>query len=72
MSVSDILAKIEAYKRPEIAAAKAARPLADLKAMVRDCPPTRGFVTALKQHHRQNRPALIAEIKNASSLLLNF
>ena len=66
MIVSDILAKIEDYKRLEIAAAKAIRPIADLKAMVRDCPPTRGFVKALKHHHQQNRPALIAEIKKAS------
>lgn len=64
--MSDILAKIEAYKRQEIAAAKAAKPLDELKAVIRDVTPARGFAAALKRHHAAHRPALIAEIKKAS------
>ena len=64
--MSDILAKIEAYKRQEIAAAKSAVPLQELKARIGDLGPARGFAKALRNHHRQQRPALIAEIKKAS------
>src|SRR5512144_201833 len=62
-SVSDILAKIEAYKREEIAAAKRARPLATLEKDVKAAPPPRGFLRAIENRISGDRYALIAEIK---------
>ena len=64
--MSDILTKIEAYKREEIAAAKRARPLASLEALARAAPPARGFVSAIRKKHAAGEYALIAEIKKAS------
>jgi len=62
----DILDRIETYKRAEIAAAKAARPLAEVKAAARDADPVRGFVAALDQRRAAGEYALIAEVKKAS------
>ena len=45
--MSDILAKIAAYKREEIAAAKRAKPLSALEAEAKAVPPPRGFVAAI-------------------------
>jgi indole-3-glycerol phosphate synthase len=63
--MADILTRIRDYKLEEIAAAKAARPLADLDAAARAAPPVRGFAAALDRAAAQGW-ALIAEIKKAS------
>ncbi|MCT7375357.1 indole-3-glycerol phosphate synthase TrpC [Chelativorans salis] len=64
--MTDILRKIEAYKREEIAAAKSALPQAELAARAREAAPVRGFAEALRAKHAANRLALIAEVKKAS------
>ncbi|MFG1395771.1 indole-3-glycerol phosphate synthase TrpC [Roseixanthobacter pseudopolyaromaticivorans] len=64
--MSDILTRIEAYKREEIAAAKAARPLAEVEADARAASPVRPFAGALRAALDAGRTALIAEIKKAS------
>jgi len=61
----DILDTIKAYKLDEIAAAKAARPLAEIEDSARAAPAPRGFAAALTARAATG-PALIAEIKKAS------
>lgn len=64
--MSDILAKIERYKRQEIAAAKEAIPPAEIERRAAKAAPPRGFAAAIKARVAAGRPALIAEIKKAS------
>ena len=61
-----ILKEIEAYKRREIEAAKAAVPLAALMPKAQAAGPVRGFRRALEARIAAGEPALIAEIKKAS------
>lgn len=64
--MSDILRKIAAYKREEIAAAKRARPLVELERVAKSAAPPRGFLRAIESQHATGRYALIAEVKKAS------
>src|SRR5262249_51752858 len=64
--MADILARIEAYKRAEIAAAKRARPPAAVEADAKTAPAPRGFLAAIERKHAAGAYALIAEIKKAS------
>src|SRR5438552_272806 len=64
--MADILSKIEAYKRQEIAAAKRARPFSAIEAQAKAAPPPRGFVAAIERALIGGEYALIAEIKKAS------
>src|SRR6202140_4426961 len=64
--MSDILTKIEVYKREEIAAARRAHPLASVEALAKAAPAPRGFVSAIRQKLAQGEYALIAEVKKAS------
>src|SRR5262249_33109045 len=64
--MSDILAKIEAYKREEIAAANRARPHSGLEAQARAMPAPRSFADAIARRRAGGNYALIAEVKKAS------
>jgi indole-3-glycerol phosphate synthase len=64
--VSDILNKIEAYKRDEIAHAKRAHPLAEIEAVAKAAGKPRGFLAAIRAKLDRGDYALIAEIKKAS------
>ncbi|MGO9700435.1 MAG: indole-3-glycerol phosphate synthase TrpC [Xanthobacteraceae bacterium] len=64
--MSDILAKIAAYKREEIATAKRERPLAALEREANDAGAPRGFLSAIERRIAAGDYALIAEIKKAS------
>jgi indole-3-glycerol phosphate synthase len=61
-----ILDKITAYKREEIAAAKAARSLEAVEAAARAAAPVRPFAAALQAKVAAGQFALIGEIKKAS------
>jgi indole-3-glycerol phosphate synthase len=63
---ADILQKITAYKRDEVAAAKAQQPLQILAEYARSAGAPRGFLNAIRARTAAGRPALIAEIKKAS------
>jgi len=64
--MTDILARIEAYKRQEIAAAKQARALSSVEAAAKAQPAPRGFIAAIEKKISRGDYALIAEVKKAS------
>jgi indole-3-glycerol phosphate synthase len=64
--MADILEKIAAYKREEIAAAKRARPLAALEQEAKTQAAPRGFAKAIERRLAAGDYALIAEVKMAS------
>jgi indole-3-glycerol phosphate synthase len=68
--MADILQKIGAYKRAEIAAAKAARPLDAVEREAKAASPPRGFLRAIERRLKAGDFALIAEIKKASPSIL--
>jgi indole-3-glycerol phosphate synthase len=64
--MSDILARIVATKREEVAAALAVKPLAEVEAEAAAQPAPRDFVGAIRSKIAGGQPAVIAEIKKAS------
>ncbi|MEL6773544.1 MAG: indole-3-glycerol phosphate synthase TrpC [Pseudomonadota bacterium] len=63
--MADILERIAAYKREEVASAKAARPLSAVEAAAKAAGPVRGFAAALSAASETGY-GLIGEIKRAS------
>lgn len=64
--MSDILNKILAVKAHEVAAAKPAKPLQQLRSEAELARPARDFIGAIRARIASGRPAVIAEIKKAS------
>ncbi len=64
--MSDILDRIAAYKRREIAEAKSARSFAEVRKAADVASPPRGFADAIRRTLDAGGTALIAEIKKAS------
>ena len=64
--MADILEKITAYKRKEVARAKILKPLHVIAEYARSAPRVRPFSGALEVKLKAKKPALIAEIKKAS------
>lgn len=64
--MTDILQRILATKRIEVAAARAAVSSEEVERLAGAAPPTRDFVGAIRARLAAGRPAVIAEIKRAS------
>jgi len=64
--MADILDKITAYKREEVARAQTLKPLRVIAEYARSAPKVRSFAGAIEAKLKQKLPALIAEIKKAS------
>lgn len=64
--MADVLSRIEAYKRTDIAERKASRPYDAVAGAAAAAPAPRGFLDALKTRSAQDGLALIAEVKKAS------
>ena len=64
--MSDVLDRIAAYKREDVAARKAATSLDEIDREALEAPRVRGFKAALMARRATGRPGLIAEIKKAS------
>lgn len=64
--MNDILEKIIAVKRQELAAAQAVKPLAAMQAEAARAAPARDFASALRAKAVQGQAAVIAEVKKAS------
>ena len=64
--MSDILNRILATKKAEVAAARSRVSLSELKVLARDAGPARDFVGAIQTRIAAGQPAVIAEIKKAS------
>jgi indole-3-glycerol phosphate synthase len=62
----NILDRIMAVKRAEVAAAKTLHPTSTLEAIVDEAAPARDFVSALRKNIDAGQAAVIAEIKRAS------
>lgn len=64
--MSDVLARICADKREEVARRKASRPVAAVEQAAAEAGPVRGFADALTRHVEAGRYGMICEIKKAS------
>jgi indole-3-glycerol phosphate synthase len=64
--MSDILKKILAVKAQEVAAAKPAKPLPQVRTEAENVGPVRDFVGSIRSKITTGKPAVIAEIKKAS------
>lgn len=64
--MSDILKKILAVKAEEVTAARARKPLAQVRAAAEQAAPARDFVGSIRSKIAAGQPAVIAEIKKAS------
>jgi indole-3-glycerol phosphate synthase len=62
----NVLDRIMAVKRAEVAAARQAVSDSEVRARARDAGPVRDFVASMKQRIDSGKPAVIAEIKRAS------
>lgn len=65
-NIPDVLQRILARKREEVAARKQQQPLSTLEAGIAGVDPVRGFASALQQRVGDGAAAVIAEVKKAS------